>query len=120
MSLVSAYLHALDGRVRIKVAEVKGCPEKAADVEERLLGLAGVDEVTANPKTGNVLVLYDPSRVSQDEIMDMLRAAGCFRELAPAHPIKPGVTFRRDTFADIVVRSSLEFALQRMIMAFMI
>src|SRR5919198_3655018 len=80
----SAYLHALDGRLRVKVAEVKGSPAKALEVESQLQSCDGINRVTANPTTGSVLVLYDPCRIKQDEIINALRALGCLQENSKA------------------------------------
>src|SRR2546429_3114789 len=74
-----AFLHMLDGRLRVKVADVKGSPRVAALVEAQLAELQGVDDVSANPLTGSVLVLYDPAQVGVEEIMEVLRAGGYFR-----------------------------------------
>ena len=52
-----AYFHAIDGRMRIKIAAVKGSPATAATLEEQLQrACAGIEQVTANPTTGNVLM----------------------------------------------------------------
>jgi len=59
---MAPYLHALEGRLRIKLVDVKGHAARARDVEERVRELPGVDLATANPVTGNVLVLYDVQR----------------------------------------------------------
>lgn len=74
------YFHAIDGRLRIKVPEVKNSPAKATQVEIRLRSLPVVTRVHANPTTGNVLVLYDPQRMTQDQVLDALRSLGCFRQ----------------------------------------
>src|SRR2546422_11064664 len=75
----SAFLHMLDGRLRVKVADVKGSPRVAALVEAQLAELQGVDDVSANPLTGSALGLYDPAQVGVEEIMEVLRAGGYFR-----------------------------------------
>src|SRR2546430_10800149 len=77
-----AFLHMLDGRLRVKVADVKGSPTGAALVEAELGELQGVNRVPANPLTGSVLVLYDPAQVGVEEIMEALRAGGYLRQPA--------------------------------------
>ena len=52
-------VHALPGRVRVKVAQIKGNPELARQAREKLAGVPGIREVEANPLTGSVLVLFD-------------------------------------------------------------
>jgi Ca2+-transporting ATPase len=73
MGVSSAYLHALDGRIRVKLAGVKGSPATASLADERLRRCDGVVDVTANPITGNVLIIYDPARVKQATLMEELR-----------------------------------------------
>ena len=79
MNASSAYLHALDGRIRIKLAGVKGSPAAASLVQERLRYCDGVVDVQANPITGNVLILYEPARVKQATLMEQLRPFGAAR-----------------------------------------
>jgi hypothetical protein len=118
MRVPSAYIHALEGRLRIKVVEVKGNHETAWEVEARLSTVAGVDQVTANPRTGNVLVLYDPAHTSHKDLVEALQAWGFLRDDLPeAGTHRGGVGIGRDTLANTLVRSSVEFALQRLFTA---
>jgi len=85
----SSYLHSLDGRLRIKVLGVRAAPEHAARLEEQFAGVAGMRQVQANPVTGNVLFMYDPSGIRQRDIMKMLQRLG-WVSAAPA-PSQPPV-----------------------------
>jgi hypothetical protein len=76
MMPVFEYVHAIDGRLRIKVPEVKRSPAFARRVEELFRGVEGIAEVRANPITGNVLFLHDPARVAARHILATLIAAG--------------------------------------------
>jgi hypothetical protein len=76
MMPVIEYVHAIEGRLRVKVVEVKGSPEHARQVEALFAGVEGVREVRANPITGNVLFLHDPGAVAAREILGALIAAG--------------------------------------------
>jgi hypothetical protein len=58
-------VHAIPGRVRLKVAGVKDNPDLAAALEERLLGLDGVLRVEVSPRTGSVLLLYEAAERDQ-------------------------------------------------------
>jgi putative ubiquitin-RnfH superfamily antitoxin RatB of RatAB toxin-antitoxin module len=51
-------VHALPGRVRLKVRELKENPALAGAVQKRLAGIRGVQLVDASPVTGSVLVVY--------------------------------------------------------------
>jgi hypothetical protein len=72
----TSYLHSLEGRLRIKVPVVKSAPERAARLEEHFAGVAAMREVQANPITGNVLFVYDPTGIRERDIMRMLQRLG--------------------------------------------
>jgi copper chaperone CopZ len=112
-----AYLHALEGRLRIKVQEVKGSPALALAVEGQLLALDGIQSVTANPKTGNVLVLYDGTSITQPVIVNALRELGYLQHNGHATHARVAQPHARDTITNVLVRSSVEFALQRLLTA---
>jgi len=108
---ISPYLHALDGRLRIKIPQVKGTPQRALAVEQFLLGLAGVTDVTANPTTGNVLVLFTSATISQHAIIAALQETGYLRVGDPASPQG------RNSLTAIVVQSVVELAIERLVLA---
>ena len=83
MNIVSSYVHALEGRLRIKIPEVKGAPHKAREVERHLAACAGVEEVTASPITGSVLVLYNPRLIGQEEIIFAFQEIGYLVDSKP-------------------------------------
>src|SRR5262245_56429602 len=114
MRIASDYVHVLDGRLRIKVAEVKGCPRMARLVEEQLRSRAGITEVTANPTTGNVLVLHDATVVSHWDIAEDLRALGCLRRMQPTNRRRRVFVGH---FAQTIARATVEVAVQRVVYA---
>jgi hypothetical protein len=107
---MSPYLHVLDGRVRIKLPQVKGAPQRARAVEQLLRGLEGVTAVTANPITGNVLVLFSSAVTSQHAIMTILQQTGYLRDAYAAEPSQPSLL-------SILMHSALEIALERLVLA---
>ena len=48
MMVDSSYIHSLEGRLRIKIPQVKGAADKALEVEGHLQHFTGVESVTAN------------------------------------------------------------------------
>jgi len=115
------YLHALDGRIRVKSALVKRAPHKAAALEQQLRSHPGITEVTVNPITGSVLVLYDTQQLVQHQILDLLRAVNCFsgvtttpRSLLP--PPRTVAEFGQGLIRTIAM-STMEFVVQRLIYA---
>ena len=61
-------VHALPGRVRLKVAKVKGNPELARNAQEKLAAVPGIQRVEANPVTGSVLVLFDLASLAAESL----------------------------------------------------
>ncbi len=86
MKIISSYVHAVEGRLRIKVPEVKGAALKAREIEGHLALCPGVEEVSASPITGSVLVLYNPRLIGQEEILLAFQEIGYLKEIAPQVP----------------------------------
>jgi hypothetical protein len=106
----ASYLHTLDGRIRIKVPEVRRSPAKALQVEETLESLNGVTHVRANPTTGNVLVLFNSQSLTHECIIAALRGLNCLKP----ERLAAGVGHR---ISDVILRSVAELAFERMIVA---
>jgi hypothetical protein len=109
---MAGYVHSVGGRLRIKLATVKGSPTRAGEVERRIVLLRGVACAEANPLTGNVLVLYDADRTGLDDIVDALGAWGYLRE---APKLEPAPETNSEPLFITVLRAMAEFALQRLI-----
>ena len=86
--LQSGCVHALPGRLRVKLADIKRAPAVARKLEERLQREPGVAEAVANPVTGSVLVHYDPRRTSSQTILARLAPYGLSTP-APSAPSRP-------------------------------
>jgi hypothetical protein len=56
-------VHAIPGRVRLKVAGLKANPSLGLTMQKRLGTVSGIRMVETNPLTGSVLVLFDPEAV---------------------------------------------------------
>ena len=109
MTTISPYLHILDGRLRIKLSQVKGTPQRALAVEQLLLGFDGVTDVTANPITGNVLVLFTAAVIGQHDIIAALQKTGY---LSDDHTAAQG----RTSLTSMIVQSVIERALERLVL----
>ena len=121
MNVDSLCVHALEGRLRIKVPKVKGAAGEAQEVEHHLRQSAGVEYVSANPTTGNVLILYNPRLTAQEDIVSSLKEFGYLSHPRPADI--PG-TGSRSTQTGVVEKvtatvaaSLMEVALTRLVSA---
>jgi hypothetical protein len=65
-------VHALPGRLRVKVAAIRKSPAAAAAVERALCQQWGIADAVANPVTGSVLIRYDTERISPQTILACL------------------------------------------------
>jgi len=60
-------VHAIPGRVRVKIAQLRDNPAFAREICERLAGVRGIQRIEANPLTGSLLVLYNPEEMTSLE-----------------------------------------------------
>jgi hypothetical protein len=81
--LRSGCVHALPGRLRVKLAAIKRAPAVAEHLEQVLRRDKGVVEVVANPLTGSLLVHYDPQRTSSRAILGRLGPYGLSSSAPP-------------------------------------
>jgi peptidoglycan/xylan/chitin deacetylase (PgdA/CDA1 family) len=51
--------HQVPGRVRLKVPNVKDNPELVEQIKQMFNVIPGIEDVTVNPTTGSVVLLYD-------------------------------------------------------------
>lgn len=73
--------HALPGRVRLKVAKLRGNPEFARQAEARLQQVPGIQQVEARPTTGSLLIYYDLATLLAEGALAALTDG--FAELLP-------------------------------------
>jgi Heavy metal associated domain 2 len=74
-------VHAMPGRVRIKISRLKGKVVAAREIQDRLSEVRGVQRVEANSVTGSVLVLYDPEQM--DPLDSLISIGSTFAPLFP-------------------------------------
>lgn len=65
-------VHAIPGRIRLKVTSVRDNPTLAGELQQRLTSLQGVRRVEANPQTGSVLILYEATAFASAEAVQEL------------------------------------------------
>ena len=119
MHVDSAYVHALAGRLRIKIPRIKGAVDQAQELEQHLQQFVGIESVSANPTTGNVLVLYNPHRIDQGRIILSLREMGY---LSQAGPLASGMASPQsapqgmvEKLTSVVAATLMEVALSRLV-----
>lgn len=73
--------HALPGRVRLKVAKLRGNPALAQQAEARLQQVPGIQRVEAKPTTGSLLLYFDVAELLAEGALAALTDG--FSELLP-------------------------------------
>jgi hypothetical protein len=68
-------VHAIPGRIRLKVAPLKDNPRLAEAIQDRLGAVRGIRWVETNPRTGSVLILYGRSIGPTEESLHELTEA---------------------------------------------
>lgn len=74
-------VHFLPGRVRLRVAALKGRPQLAQEIGAAFDGVPGLTGISCNTTTGSVLITYDPRRILAEDGGQRLRAV--LREQLP-------------------------------------
>ncbi len=64
--------HFIPGRIRVRSPQVKGNPRFAEEARQNLLTIEGMKEVICSPRTGSVILHYDPQVLQP---IDLLQAA---------------------------------------------
>jgi hypothetical protein len=105
-------VHALPGRLRVKVAGIKKSPETAGTVEQALRREPGVTAVGANPVTGSVLVHFDPSRTCPATLLRRLEPYGL-----PSSPVSSSLSDLSNELSKVVGKELVKMALTTMIPA---
>lgn len=71
-----AYVHTTPGRVRVRLARGLSNAHQQARIERALRALPGVRHVAANPLTGSVLILFDPTRLDARDLLARIEPFG--------------------------------------------
>ena len=123
---IASYRHVSPGRLRIKIPKVKGSPDTAQQVERGLRNVKGVNSVTANPLTGNALILFDDQCLTHSDLIDILIMQGYLeRRRNTSRRSTNGASLDRllhpeyigRAVADVVLQTAVEFAVKRALLA---
>jgi hypothetical protein len=67
--------HAVPGRVRIKIDPRVLADERGVQLQRALLALPDVEEIRMTPRTGSVVVVYDPDALDMRGLIARIRQA---------------------------------------------
>ena len=109
------YFHAIDGRMRLGIPGVKGSWAKAQELKDRIIHYQGINDVSSNPTTGNVLIVYDPKKISQYDILKSLYELGYLQDVRSIAPDLPGPAGGSD-WGSVLARVALEALLSALVL----
>jgi Ca2+-transporting ATPase len=105
-SSITVVSTAVPGRVRLRVADLRGQDALASRFVDRMAGDLGVHDVRANPVTGSVLVRFDPEHLDARALMGTVRRyLGDLRD-GHGHVRDNGASWHTLTAADVMERLS--------------
>ena len=110
-------VHAIDGRIRIKVPMIKDVPFRALELEDALNAIDGVTSCKVNPVTASVVIYYNHRQLKASELLQKLEPLGYVfsNQESKETPKERGTV--RDRVVKIVAQQSVEFLFQRLILA---
>ena len=118
-SSVPYVIHAINGRVRVRVPAVRGSSAMADAVTAQLSALDGVNRVHANQIAGSVVVHYTRGAISSEAILAALGVAVPFAPHSDSiGPARGAARPREASFlATRVLHLAMDLAVQRLLMA---
>jgi len=113
-------LHAIEGRLRIKVHAIKDDPARATAICRSIRSIPGVRAARANPVTGSITITYDEVAITGDVVLGKVeQVVGCSLVWVPSStPQTPSVlSDAGQQIAQALLQRAMETVLQRAILA---
>jgi hypothetical protein len=82
------YVHSTPGRMRIRVPGRRGDEQFSRWMEQELGAAEGITRVSANPLTGSVLILFDPTSTDDRRILAELGRMGLQSDLISSAEVR--------------------------------
>jgi hypothetical protein len=97
--------HVIPGRMRLKLPELRNNAALAARLRERFAAVTGVQRVVANPRTGSLVIQYDPVTLASPESQRALLAP--LTAIFPAGALPDFETWRAPSVNEEIALPSL-------------
>lgn len=82
-------VHTVPGRIRVRLDRASRSPDSMQSLSRKLSELEGVREVRVNPRTGSMLLTYDPDLLGMEQLYLAARSAGIQVSLPGEPPNQP-------------------------------
>jgi hypothetical protein len=70
---MTCFVHHVPGRVRFKIAGLKHQEHQAKKIRNLFSGLYGISKISINTLTGSIVLHYDSSLFSVDQLLNILK-----------------------------------------------
>jgi hypothetical protein len=70
---MTCFAHHVPGRLRVKIAGLKHQEHLAEKIRNLCCGLYGIDKISINTLTGSVLLYYDQSVLSVEQLLNIFK-----------------------------------------------
>ena len=114
--LMPSYLHALEGRLRIRLPALRNDHRAAVRLRREVQALPGVTTAETTPLTGSVLIEYDEAQTSTESLLAALDVESPTELQNRAAPAQSNDSSSPDV-GDIVLKKVFEWAAQRLLLA---
>ncbi len=90
---MDCFIHQTYGRMRVRVAALKGNLQSCRELMRQLAALPGVQRVAANDVTGSIIVHYDPQSIPAARILRIFQERKLLHNVIgfPNAHIRPGM-----------------------------
>lgn len=83
---MSHSIHHVPGRLRVRSNAFRCRPAEVRAIQGRLFSMEGVTQVRFNHHAGSITVNYDPKRLTQRALLDVMKDLGCTEATPRANP----------------------------------
>jgi hypothetical protein len=115
-------LHAIEGRLRIRIAAIKNDADRASDVRAAICTIRGVRSVAANLVTASVTITFDSRELAASALMarlsDVLGCPVVVRRTSDCLPSADAVARAHDKAVRAVLTKVMEAAIRHALLAF--
>lgn len=74
------YIHDIPGRLRIKTPVIKNNPDCIYQIRRLFEEIEGIKRISENMVTGSIIFYYDPHKIGQKQILEILKVNEIFDE----------------------------------------
>ena len=76
-------IHHVPGRLRVRSSAFRCQPAEALAAQRRLTSIDGVRQARLNAHAGSITIHYDPERITQQKLLDLMKDTGCTERVTP-------------------------------------